>query len=97
MKELVRKVPALDILGYWVGNGIIKPDPERPIQELPVTTNLISLRRAVRMFAYYAKWIPRFSDKIQPLIKNKNFPLNATAIQAFKTLKKQLEIATLQN
>ena len=38
-----------------------------------------------------------FSDKIQPLIKNKNFPLNATAIQAFKTLQKRLENVTLQN
>ena len=49
------------------------------------------------MCAYYLKWILRFFDKIWPLIKTKNFPLNATAIQAFKTLKKQLENATLQN
>ena len=41
--------------------------------------------------------MPRFFDKIQLLIKNENFPLNVTAIRAFKTLKKQRENVSLQN
>lgn len=49
------------------------------------------------MFTYYTKWIPKFSNIMQPLIKNKTFPWNATNIKAFKTLWKQLENATLQN
>ena len=59
-------VPALNILCHWVGNGITKPDPERlgPLQRLPMPTTLNSLRRAVHMFASYAKWILRFSDKM---------------------------------
>ena len=63
----IESVPAINILGYWVGNGIIKPDPERlqPLQEIPIPTTIESLRRALGMFAYYAKWIPNFSDKIQ--------------------------------
>ena len=27
------------------------------------------------MFAYYSKWIPKFSEKICPLILNNVFPL----------------------
>ena len=36
---------------------------------------------------YYSKWIPRFSDKIAPLIKADEFPLNPKAVQAFEKLK----------
>ena len=47
------------------------------------------------MFAYYAKWIPNFSDKIKPLTQATTFPLDATALDAFNMLKKKLESATL--
>ena len=47
------------------------------------------------MFAYYAKWIPNFSDKIQALVNTKNFPLSETALAAFNLLKKELMDATL--
>ena len=89
--KIVFSLPALNILGYWIGNGIIKPEP---LQELPMLITLILSRRAVGMFVYYAKWVPRFFDKILLLIRNNNFPLNATA---FKTQKKSQENATLLN
>ena len=50
-----------------------------------MATTLNCLGRAAGVFVYNAKWILRFYDQIQPLIKNKNFPLNVTVIQAFKT------------
>ena len=49
------------------------------------------------MFAYYAKWIPHFSDKIKPLQKATTFPLDPNALAAFNTLQKELENAALQH
>lgn len=97
--KTIKSVSSINILGYWVGNGSIKPDPERlrPLQELPPPTNLTSLRRALGMFAYYAKWISNFSDKIKPLVNTKTFPLDESALAAFTLIKHQLEIATLQS
>ena len=53
----VISVPTINVLGYCVGNNIIKPDPDRlrPLQELPLPTTVKSLRRVLGMFAYYAK------------------------------------------
>ena len=47
------------------------------------------------MFAYYAKWIPDFSDKITALTNANVFPLSPTPLAAFNTLKKELERASL--
>ena len=49
------------------------------------------------MFAYYAKWIPNFSDKMQPLSQATKFPLDEKALDAFTTLKKELEEAALHS
>ena len=88
---------SINILGYLVGNGTIQPDPERlqPLQELPPPTCLKSLRRVLGMFAYYAKWIPNFSDKIQPLQNVESFPLTPQAHKVFGELKKELLKAML--
>lgn len=50
--------------------------------------------KAVGMFAYYAKWTPKFSDKIQLLINNTTFSLTTQPIEAFTQLKKQLSLLT---
>ena len=47
------------------------------------------------MFAYYAKWIPDFSDKITALTNTNVFPLSPTPLATFNTLKKELERASL--
>jgi hypothetical protein len=87
--KTIKSVTSINVLGYNVGSGSVKPDTERlrPLQEFPPPTNAASLRRAMGMFAYYAKWIPNFSDKIQPLIKNATFPLNRVA-SSFQSLEK---------
>lgn len=91
--------PFINVLGYRVSNGVIAPDEKRlrPLQEFPPPQNIQSLRRVVGMFAYYAKWIPNFSDKIRPLVQATNFPLDETPLSAFSMLKKELERATLQS
>ena len=55
----------VNVLGYLIGNGVVRPDPERlrPLQELPPPTNVRSQRRVLGLFAYYAKWISNFSGK----------------------------------
>jgi hypothetical protein len=90
---------SINVLGYRVGNGVIAPDEERlrPLQDFPPPESIRSLRRVIGMFAYYAKWIPNFSDKIRPLTQATTFPLDKAALSAFNTLKKELEGATLHS
>lgn len=89
----------INILGYTVGNGVIKPDADRlrPLQDLPTPMSLKSLKRALGMLAYYAKWIPRFSDKIRPLTQVESFPMDASAVSAFSKLKDELLNVSLQS
>ena len=56
-------VRSINILGYHINGGIIKPDPERlhSLKELPPQKNSKSAKRAFGMFAYYAKLIYNFS------------------------------------
>ena len=65
---------SINILGYFVGNGIIKPDPERlrPLEQLPPPTNSKSLKQVLGLFAYYKKWIKQFSEKIKRLKEAKS-------------------------
>eukprot|EP00794_Sanderia_malayensis_P004470 gene4470-5064_t len=90
--KTTHSVPVIDILGYRVSHDSIQPDPERlrPLQEYPPPTNVASLHRALGMFAYYAKWIPQFSDKIRPLADTTSFPLNMKALSSFNALKDEL-------
>ena len=58
-KKTISSIASVNILGYLVGNGVIKPDPERlrPLKELPPPVDSKSLKRVLGLFAYYAKWI----------------------------------------
>jgi len=55
----------IQVLGYVVVNGVVKPDPERmrALTEFPPPNGYKSLRRVLGMFAYYAKWIDHFADR----------------------------------
>ena len=68
----------INILGYLIGNGMVRPDPERlrPLQELNPPTNVRSQHRVLGLFAYYAKWLSNFLEKIQSFLKATTFPLN---------------------
>ena len=73
---------SITILGYVVGNGEAKPDQERlrPLVDFPPLSNFKLLRRVLGMFAYYAKRIHCFGDKVRPLADAKVFPLNEFAL-----------------
>ena len=97
--KTVSSVSNTNILGYVVGNMCIKLDPEhmRPLIDFPPPSNFKALRRVLGMFAYYAKWINCFADKIRPLAEAKDFPLNEDALNAFNLLKTDLSNAALQS
>ena len=88
---------SIPILGYVVGNGEAKPDPERlrPLIDFPPPSNFKLLRRVLGMFAYYTKWIDCFADKVQPLADTNMFPLNEFALKLFQLLKEELKHAAL--
>ena len=92
----IHSVAVIDILGYRISHNSIQPDPERlrPLQECPPPSNVSSLRRALGMFAYYARWIPQFSDKIRPLGDTVSFPLDQTGLASFNALKNELAQVT---
>ena len=91
-------VRSINILRYYISREIIKPDPKRlcPLKELPPPENFKSAKRTLGMFAYYAKWIHNFSDKIQPLVENIKFPLETKALKAFKQIKQEVEVTALK-
>ena len=94
----VFSVEVIDILGYRVSHGHIKPDPERlrPLIELPIPRNTKELKRCMGMFAYYARWIPNFSEKIKVLSMTKEFPLVSEATKTFDRLRQSLVNACLR-
>ena len=73
-------------------NGIVKPDPDRvsALKEFPATQCRTALCRVVGMFAYYAKWTERFTDKVRPLATATEFPITGNEFRAFESLKAEL-------
>ena len=49
------------------------------------------------MFAYYAKWISSFADKVRPLVKCKSFSVTDSALKSFELLKTELAKAALRS
>ena len=96
--KTVYGVEELNILGYCVGNNTIKPDPDRlkPFLELPPPTDGKSLKRILGLFAYYARWVPQFSDRIHQLKSVKRFPLSSSELRDFRDLKGFIVKAALQ-
>ena len=99
--KTIHSVNSINILGYVVTKGCIKPDPERlrPLKNFPPPVNQKQLRSVLGMFAYYAKWIDRYADKIRPLAQVKLFPIDrdTEALRAFQSLKQELENAALHS
>ena len=95
--QSIIKANKIRLVGFEVKKGEIKPDPERlqPLKDLQPPTNKKAQERLVGMFAYYSKWIAKFSDKAYPLIHNETFPLPQSVLSCFENLKQELEKAVL--
>lgn len=88
---------SISILGHQVSYRIIKPDPDRmkPMLDLPAPKDRASLKRVLGCFAYYSKWIPRFSDKIHSLTSCNTFPLPTNALNDFQRIKQDIANALI--
>jgi hypothetical protein len=75
MIKSVFSVSTINILGFTVGDGVLKPDAERlrPLLDLPAPQDARSMMRVLGMFDHYSQWIPRFSERIRPLTLCKEF------------------------
>ena len=89
----VFSVSSICLLGYQISNHEIRPDPERfePLRNIPPPVDLKSQKRVMGLFAYYSKWIKNFSTKIKPLSSNTIFPLPDSVMEAFASLKTDIE------
>ena len=85
----VYAVTELDLLGYRVSQNTIKPDPNRlqPLINLPISCTKKELKRCIGMFAYYARWIEDFFNKMAPLIAADSFPLSEEVVARFEKLR----------
>ena len=83
----------LKLLGTVIENGTISPDPDRvkPLMDLPPPSNLKELRRVMGLFAHYSQFIRSFSAKLHPLSQTTSFPITSEALEAFNTLKKDIQ------
>ena len=88
------------MLGHNVGAGSKRPDPSRikTLMDFPIPENSSQLKRLLGFFAYNAKWIADYSNKVAPLLaaqKQLAFPLNQASRLAIATLKKEVASAVL--
>lgn len=89
----------IQYLGHIVGNGEIKPDPDRvrSISEFPQPTTVRQVRRFLGMSGWYQRYIQNYSDIASPitdLLSTKTrFNWTPEAQVAFETLKSRLTTA----
>lgn len=97
--KCVFSATTINLLGYKITQGTIQPDPERlrPLTNLPVPHSTNELKRVLGMFSYYSRWIPKFADKIRPLVKTQNFPMDTLAVKAFEQLKTDVASSVVQS
>ena len=89
-KKTVKRVTEIDLLGYRLSHGCIRPNPNglKPLMDLQPPTISRESKRTMGMFAYYARWLPKFSDRSYALSKANVFPLARKEIETFEDLKK---------
>ena len=82
----------INYLGHCISKDKIMPDPDRlrPLTEMPAPSSSRSLQRCLGMFSYYSKWIPNYSDKINPLLGITSFPLNEVQRECFQNIKNEI-------
>ena len=100
-EKTISSVSTIQLLGYAIEHGKMKPDPDRlkPLKDLPAPTDAKSLKRVIGLFSYYSQWIPRFSEIIHPLVTCNDFPLTTELIDSFNHVKSLIEdsvVTTIQ-
>ena len=90
-------IQSVKLLGYQITKNCLKPDPDRvkTLLAFPAPTSNKEQQRIAGLFAYYAQWIPQYSDKIKRLIQSCAFPFVDEAMRSFKLLKSELAEVSL--
>ena len=88
---------SIDLLGYTISKGSVKPDPDRlkELMDLPVPQNSPSLRRAMGIFSHYSRRFPNFSEKLHPLTRVTRYPVTKEQTEAFKCRKQKIANSSL--
>ena len=86
---------SIEILGYIVENKSKRPNPDRlsALLNFPLPEDASSLRRLLGFFAYNAKWVENYSNKVIPILETLNqcsFPLSTACIDAIKNIKEDI-------
>ena len=89
-KSLSRR-SSINTLGYSISHGELRPDPSRlqGLMALNDPEDEKQLKRIKGLFAYYAKWVPKFSEKIS-VLSNPSFPLSDKCTNTINGLKKDI-------
>ena len=97
-EKCIYSADCISLLGYRICQGTLRPDPDRvkTLLDMPIPTKKRELDRVIGLFAYYARWLPRYSDKIKPLVDARSFPLDELAMESFHLLQEELANATLK-
>ena len=95
--KCVFSTSVIDYLGYRISHNSLTPDPIRfqALETLEVPQSQAALLRAIGFFAYYARWVPHYSERIKPLLDVKIFRMSDEAQSAFVDLKKAIKGACL--
>ena len=94
----LNKTKPVPMLGHIVGAGSKRPDPSRikTLMDFPISENSSQLKRFLGFFAYSAKWVADYSNKVALLLaaqKQLAFLLNQASRLAITTLKKEVASA----
>ena len=83
-------VQRISVLGHILEKGTKRPDPERlkTLMDYPLPATKQELHRFIGFFAYNAKWIAHYSDKVRPLLDAFNAGLLALPESAVKAIGK---------
>lgn len=87
----------ISYLGYSIENNTLSPDPERlsALMNMPIPSNAKALQRLLGLFSYHSKWVPQYSEKIQPLLTVSNFPLSSECINCIDRIKLEIKKSSL--
>ena len=82
----------INYLGHTISKDLIKPDNNRlkPLLDMNPPETKANMQRILGLFSYYAKWINDYSNKVQPLLQVKSFPLNSNELEAFENIRREI-------
>ena len=74
-EKCVYSTSSVDLLGYTIVQGNIKPDADwmKPLLDIPLPTSNRALDRTLGLFAYYSKWCISFPKSIS-IVPNYDLP-----------------------